>query len=137
MQYLGHLPESDPLFNYLKYEIFPQVNCDAADGIRVFKTRASNDVYFYEDRKTCTRVVGKFFYSPEKNTFEQAQRRLDREFLNNVEVRSYLSGVHYAAKALGRYDAMNCLLVVEYCYGEPLDSVIMRSIINHDHVCIL
>ena len=61
MDYLGHLPESDVLYSYLKNEIFPQLNCDCRDGIRVFRTNGSNAVYIYEDRASCTKVVGKFF----------------------------------------------------------------------------
>lgn len=132
MQYLGHLPESDPIYNYLKQEIFPQISCDCREGIRVFKTNGSNAVYIYEDRATCSKVVGKFFYSERQNDWEVARRRLNREYDNTREFRSYLDGVHYAARALGRNEQLNCLLVVEYCYGEPLDDIILRSINNND-----
>ena len=132
MQYLGHLPESDPLYNYLKNEIFPQISCDCRDGIRVFQTNGSNAVYIYEDRATCNKVVGKFFYSERQRDREAALRRLDREYNNTIEFRSYLDGVHYAARVLGRNEELGCLLVVEYCHGEPLDDIILRSINNHD-----
>ncbi|MBE6379627.1 MAG: aminoglycoside phosphotransferase family protein [Lentisphaerae bacterium] len=134
MQYLGHLPESDPLYNYLKNDIFPQINCDCRDGIRVFRTNGSNAVYIYEDRATCSKVVGKFFYSERQRDRDAACRRLDREYRNTVEFRSYLenSPYHYAARVLGRNDELNSLLVVEYCYGEPLDDIILRSINQSD-----
>ena len=132
MQYLGHLPENDPLYSYLVNDIFPQVNCNCSNGIRVFRAGGSNDVYIYEDRLSCTRVVGKFFYSARQNNWEQSLRRLDREYRNNIEFRSYLDGVHYAARALGRKDELNRLLVVEYCYGEPLDNVILQAITEHN-----
>ncbi len=132
MNYLGHLPQNDPLFEYLKWDIYSRYNCDCSGGIRVFGTNGSNDVYIYEDRNSCIKVVGKFFYSPGRNSWEQAQRRLEREYRNINEFRSYISGVHYAADVLGRNDSLNCLLVVEYCYGEPLDSIIMRSINSGD-----
>jgi tRNA A-37 threonylcarbamoyl transferase component Bud32 len=128
MQYLGHLPENDPLYGYLKHDIFPQLNCNCADGIRVFGTNGSNEVYIYEDRATCNKVVGKFFYSQRQQDWDLAYRRLDREYRNTVEFRSYLDGVHYAAKVLGRNDDLNRLLVVEYCYGVPLDDIILSSI---------
>ena len=133
MQYLGHLPQNDPLFGYLREEIFPQLGCRGEAGIRVFKTFGSNDVYIYEDRESDTKVVGKFFYSPLRNNDrEHAGRLLEREYRNIKLFRSFLSGTHYAAKALGKNDSLNGLLVVEYCYGEPLDSVITRSIKSHD-----
>jgi len=128
LNYLGHLPQSDPLYDYLKNEIFPQINCDCRDGIRVFGTNGSNAVYIYEDRISCSKVVGKFFYSQRQQDWAAAKRRLDREYNNTNEFRSYLDGVHYAARVLGRNEALNCLLVVEYCYGTPLDDIILASI---------
>ena len=128
MEYLGHLPGNDPLFEYLRWDIFPQLGSDCRDGIRVFRTNGSNDVYLYEDRLTNQKVIGKFFYSPRMNDWDGAWRRLDREYHNLNKFRSLLQSPHYVARPLGRNDNLNRLLVVEYCYGEPLDSVIMRSI---------
>lgn len=128
LNYLGRLPQNDPLYNYLKNDIFPQLNCTCSDGIRVFGTNGSNAVYIYEDRITCTKVVGKFFYSDRQQDWDLAWRRLDREYRNTIEFRSYLDGVHYAARVLGRNDDMNRLLVVEYCYGTPLDDIITAAI---------
>ena len=132
MQYLGHLSRHDPLFEYLRWDILPQLGCDGRDGIRVFGTNSSNEVYIYEDRHTNTKLVGKFFYMPEKNNWEHSLRLLDREYRNINLVRNFISYPHYAAKALGRNDSLNRLLVVEYCYGEFLDSVILRSINSCD-----
>ena len=127
-QYAGHLPENDPMFAYLRHEIFPQLGSDCSEGIRVFQTNGSNAVYIYEDRKSCQCVVGKFFYSERNTDWELAQRRLDREYNNIKAFSSYLGENHYVAKILGRNDALNCLLVVEYCTGTPLDRIIHESI---------
>lgn len=131
-EYLGHLPRHDPLYGYLAHEIFPQLGSSAGDGIRVFSTSGSNAVYLYEDRATCARVVGKFFFSNRMHDWETASRRLDREYRNINEFRSLLSWPHYVARPLGRNDSLNRLLVTEYCGGEALDSVISRAIGNHD-----
>lgn len=130
MEYLGHLDANDPLSEYLKWDIFPQIGCSGCDGIRVFSTNGSNEVYIYEDRQTCKKVVGKFYYSRKKDNWEQAGRLLDRECHNTNLFRSFLGEHHYAARILGRNDSLNRLLVVEYCYGEPLDNIIMRCINN-------
>lgn len=131
--YLGRLAEKDPLFEYLKWEIFPQLGCDCRDGIRVFGTNGSNAVYIYEDRQTCRRVVGKFFYCGRNSNWDAAWKKLDREFNNINEFRQYLGEGHYVAKALGRNDDLNRLLVIEYCEGVPLDRIIMRAINENDH----
>lgn len=126
--YLGRLSSSDPLFGYLSREIFPAVGGDAGEGIRVFSTNGSNAVYIYEDRVANTRVVGKFFFSPRMPDWDAALRRLEREYRNISEVRSYVGGRHYAARALGRNDQLNRLLVVEFCRGERLDAAITEAI---------
>lgn len=130
MRYLGHLQTNDPLSEYLKWDIFPQIGCNGSDGIRVFATNGSNEVYVYEDRLTNRKVVGKFFFSQWKNNWEQAGRLLDREYRNINLFRSFLDDTSYVAKILGRNDNLNRLLVVEYCYGTPLDTFIMRCIDN-------
>ncbi len=126
--YLGRLSSSDPLFGYLSREIFPAVGGDAGEGIRVFSTNGSNAVYIYEDRVANTRVVGKFFFSPRMPDWDAALRRLEREYRNIREVRRCLSGRHYAARALGRNDRLDRLLVVEFCSGERLDAAITDAI---------
>ena len=127
-EYLGHLPHSDPMFGYLRNDIFPQLGSDCSEGIRVFATNGSNAVYIYEDRKTCQNVVGKFFYSERNRDRELAWRRLDREYRNICNFRQYLGENHYVAKVLGRNDDLDCLLVVEYCTGTPLDRIILEAI---------
>ena len=132
-EYIGHVDQNDPLYNYMKQEIFPQLGCDCREGIRVFRTNGSNEVYVYEDRASGRKVVGKFFYSSRMKNWDLAWKRLDREYRNLNEFRQYVDQeCHYVAKVLGRNDELNRLLVVEYVFGEPLDSVILRSIHNND-----
>ncbi len=130
--YLGHLSRRDMLYEYLRWEIFPRFGCDCRNGIRVFGTGGSNAVYIYEDRSSCRKVVGKFFYSDRMKDWELAGQRLRREYDNIREFRSYLGGCHYVADALGCNYDLNRLLVVEYCTGTPMDSVIMQAINNRD-----
>ena len=130
--YLGDLPRHDPMFDYLKHTVFPQYGSNCSEGIRVFSTNGSNAVYIYEDRKSCRKVVGKFFYSGGNQNWKDAQKHLDREYCNIRKISTYLREYHYIARVLGRNDSLNCLLVVEYCSGEPLDRIIMRSIGNKD-----
>lgn len=130
--YLGRLSPGDPLFGYLRREIFPQLGCDCRDGIRVFGTNGSNAVYIYEDRASDRKVVGKFFRSRIHPDWEGSLCCLDREYRGIREFRRYRDSCHYVARILGRNDELDRLLVVEYCSGEPLDSIIMRAIGEHD-----
>ena len=136
MQFTGHLSKNDPLYNYLVHDILVQVGADGRNGIRVFNSRSSHAVYIYEDRTSNVKVVGKFFAAG-KNDFEQAKRKMYREFNNLNEIRSYLGKNHYVARPLGCNENLNCLLVTEFCYGEPLDTVILQSIYNRNEKYLL
>lgn len=129
--YLGHLPESDPLFQYLKDEIRPQTGGNPGRlKYRVFRLNGSNDVYLYEEKHTGVRVIGKFFLSAREHDPAAASRRLNREFENLTMMRGlgFQSYPHYIARPLGRNESLNRLLVTEFCGGEQLSSVILRAI---------
>lgn len=126
--YSGHLSCKDRMFEFLKCEIFSAMGCDCHDGIRVFSTNGSNAVYIYEERASNFRVVGKFFRSSRQQDWNLAKKHLERELENIKLFRTYLGKPHYVARPLGRNDELGCLLVVEYCSGESLDSIIIRSI---------
>ena len=134
-QYLGHLPEGDPLHQYLRYEIQPQLAAVPGRTVyRVFRLHASNEVYLYEEKHTRARMVGKFFLNARERNREAAARRLEREFSNLVRMRQYgFTGYpHYVVRPLGRNSFLNELLVEEYCEGELLSSVINRAIRTRD-----
>ncbi|MDD3155699.1 MAG: hypothetical protein PHS41_12615 [Victivallaceae bacterium] len=136
-EYLGHLSRRDPLYEFLKWEIFGQVGGTATDGIRVFRTNGSNAVYLYEDRATSCKVIGKFFRSEQMNCdWPSARRRMEREFANLNTIRQFLTDPHYVARPLGRNADLNCLLVVEHCGGESLDAVINRAIATGDNALL-
>ena len=134
--YLGRLPEHDPLHRYLQHDIQPQINgATGPSTYRVFRLNGSNDVYLYEDRKTGTKVIGKFFLSSGKKDAVKAVSRLTREFDNLCMMRDYgLTGYpHHVVRPLGRHYSMNALLVTEYCEGALLSEVILEVIQNGDH----
>ena len=131
-EYLGHLSKSDRMYDYLQYDIFPGLGCNAPDGIRVFGTNGSNAVYIYEERRSNVKVVGKFFYSQSMRDRREAERHLEREWNNLHHARSVLDGCHYVARPLGRNVELNCLLVTEFCTGTPLEEVINRAIYNKE-----
>lgn len=136
-EFIGYLQENDPLYPYLKQEIFPQINCHCPQGIKVYKTNGSNEVYVYEDAASSQRVVGKFFYSEKMKDWDLAWKRLDREYKNLQNFSSVLDPIyHHVARPLGRNDDLNRLLVVEYCYGEPLEDIILRAINNNDEALL-
>lgn len=135
-KYLGHLPDSDPLHHYLKHEIQPQLTgFFTRPKYRVFRLAGSNDVYLYEEKYSGTQIIGKFFTSQRKQNHEYAIKKLNREFNNLCMMRDYgfTGWPHYIARPLGQNNWLNHLLMVEYCYGEQLSSIILRAIQNNDN----
>jgi hypothetical protein len=130
MNYLGHLPTSDPLYDYLRFDILPQLGVSGTlPDFRVYQIQASNRVFLYKDRRTNTRVIGKYFSSPERPP-EVTCYRMDREFQNLAYLRSlgFTGYPHYVARPLGQNGLLSCLLVVEFCYGTPFNDFIVRAI---------
>ena len=131
MKYLGHLSKNDPLHGYLRCDILPQlgVNGDSPD-FRVYMIQASNHVYLYEDRRSGTLVVGKFFFGISDRSPEAAFHHMEREFNNLQHLRSigFAGYPHYIARPLGRNADLNCVLIEEFCHGIPLDYFIIKAI---------
>jgi len=133
MDYLGRLPQSDPLYSYLQYDILPQL---AAGGsmpdFRVYRLRASNHVYLYKDRRTGTRIVGKFFGGMPGRSGDRSFQLMEREFQNLHYLRSlgFAGYPHYVARPLGCNAFLDCLLVEEFCYGTALNDYIVRAALN-------
>jgi aminoglycoside phosphotransferase (APT) family kinase protein len=133
MKYLGHLPRSDWLYDYLRYDILPQMGVSGAvPDFRVYTIKASNRVYLYKDRRTNTRVIGKFFSGVGSRPHEVSCQRMEREYRNLVYLRSlgFTGYPHYVARPLGRKVSLNCLLVMEYCYGRSLNDFIVNAILH-------
>jgi len=129
--YLGRLSESDPLHDYLKYNIQPQINGSSGKAnYRVFRLNGSNDVYLYENRRSGAKVVGKFFLSSRKPDPEKAVTHLVREFDSLRRMRDCgLEGYpHHVVRPLGRNVSLNALLVTEYCEGELFSELILSVI---------
>ncbi|MDR3088596.1 MAG: aminoglycoside phosphotransferase family protein [Desulfobulbaceae bacterium] len=133
-KYLGHLPESDPLYSYLQYEIQPQLTGFLPRPVyRVFRLNASNAVYLYEERHGGSRMIGKFFQVEGRDS-ATAARKLGREEHNLHLMRGLglTAPPHYIARPLGRNEALNKLLVIEFCQGELLSALIRRAIREDD-----
>ncbi len=133
--YLGRLPESDSLHGYLKNDIQPRISgSSGCANYRVFRLNGSNDVYLYEDRCSGAKVVGKFFRSSRKRDPEKAVAHLTREFDSLCRMRDCgLAGYpHHVVRPLGRNDALNALLVTEYCEGELFSELILSVIKRGD-----
>jgi len=131
MTYFGHLPKSDPLYGYMRYDILPRMGVyGTIPDFRVYTINASNHVYLYKDCHSHAHVIGKFFGGNSGRSHESAFRRMQREFNNIKHLRSlgFTGYPHYIARPLGCNAYLNCVLVEEFCYGTSLTDFILKSI---------
>lgn len=131
MNYLGRLPKNDPFYGYLLYDILPQLGFQGAPpDFRVYTIPASNHVYLYEDPRSQTRLIGKFFFDIADRSPDTAFNYMAREFRNLNHLRSIgLTGYpHYIARPFGYNANLNHVLVEEFCYGVPLTDFINKAI---------
>jgi aminoglycoside phosphotransferase (APT) family kinase protein len=131
LNYLGHLPKSDPLYEYLRCEILPQLGSHVTDPVfKVYGIPASNHVYAYEETDGRVRVIGKFFGDVSGRSLQRGEHLMKREFnnLNHLRSLGFNGYPHYVARPLGYNGSLNCVLVEEYCYGTPLDDFIVKAI---------
>lgn len=135
MKYLGYLQKNDPLYDFMQKEIQPKLNLYGNLDYRVFRLHASNNVFMYEETRSLKRLIGKFYYHGPGTNRTTAHETMEHEFFNLKFMRSRGfngSGFHYIARPLGKSPDLNDLLMEECCYGEPLSSIIIRSIQNGD-----
>jgi Phosphotransferase enzyme family len=131
MNYIGRLPKNDPMYGYLRHDILSQLGVNGAcPDFRVYRMPASNHVYLYEDRRSGTRVIGKFFGGVSGRSPEAAFHHMEREFNNLIHLRNIgLTGYpHYVARPLGYNASLDHVLVEEFCYGAPFSDFIVRAI---------
>jgi aminoglycoside phosphotransferase (APT) family kinase protein len=117
VQYLGHLPDHDPLRYYLQAEILPQLGYgDAHAAFRVFRLGERDSVYLYEERHSGLRVVGKFFAPTYQPGDAASQWRMEREYENLRRLRDHgLDGYpHHVIRPLGRNAWLSSVLVEEH-----------------------
>jgi hypothetical protein len=131
MNYLGYLQKQDPLFEFLRHEIFPMTGArKKPNRFKVYSVLSSNHVYVYEDPASLTRVVGKFYGNVPGRHSGSARGLMEREFNNIVYLRGmgFTGYPHYVVRPLGQNADLNCLLAEEFCYGAPFHNFIIGAI---------
>lgn len=99
----------------------------------MFQLNGSNAVYLYEERHDNRKVIGKFFLSEHEHDRRHRRTAAGARIRQPCGERPRLyRRPHYIARPLGRNSWLNELLVVEYCEGELLSSIISRAIGTRD-----
>ncbi|HPA15206.1 MAG TPA: phosphotransferase [Desulfobacterales bacterium] len=131
MRFVGRLSRKDPLYEYLRDEILPQLNIrEVKPDFKVFRLPASNHVYLYKDRNSLVRVIGKFFGEIPNRSHESAFYRMNQEYNNLQYLRSlgFTGYPHSIARPLGHTAHLNFALIEEFCCGTPLHDFLIKAI---------
>ncbi|MGN1078881.1 MAG: phosphotransferase [Alphaproteobacteria bacterium] len=134
--YLGYLQTEDPLYDYLKYDIQPQLTGFYDDpAYCVYRLNGSNAVYLYEEKNTGAKIIGKYFYSEREKNRQTAAGHLEKEYdrLETMRGFGFDRPPFYVARPLGKNPDLGELLTVECCEGELLSSVISRAIFEKNN----
>lgn len=131
IQYMGRLPQEDPLEGYLRFEIAPQLGLHGpSSGFRVFQFLYARDVYLYEEVGSAIRVVGKFFPPGRRLQHGLVRPPTETEFRNLTHL--HRLGLNHppfrVARPLGYNPWLNHALILEHFDGQPLDEVILLAI---------
>jgi hypothetical protein len=127
--YVGHLQTDDPLHGWLSDHILPRIGVNARPAdFRVFCLKETK-VYRYEESRTRTRVVGKFFASG-RHRGPLAMNRMQQEFENLHVLRGYglATWPHQVVRPLGTNVSLNGVLVEEHCGGASLGDFVHGAI---------
>lgn len=128
-EYLGHLSKDDPLHGWLSHDVLPRMGVNAQSShFRVFCLKEAK-VYRYEESRTGTQVVGKFFVNGH-NDGPVAMDRMRQEFENLQVLRGYglAAYPHQVVRPLGTNGSLNSMLVEEFCGGSTLSAYINAAI---------
>lgn len=128
--YVGHLNYHDPLYGYLRDEIYPQVDTSCkGSGFRVFQPANSRHVYAYQEVDSGLCVIAKF-HPPKPQPAGVPVRTGETEYRNLLFVRSLglETAPYYVVRPLG-YNPQICnALVMEYLEGDLLGKVISDAV---------
>lgn len=116
------------MFGFLSRIVRDQLGVrESRPAFRVFRLRASNEVYAYEEKHTRARVIGKFY-----GHGEHAASIAHHEFEGMQRLRGYdlVGSPHHVVQPLAVDPGLNCVLVTEFYAGEQFSQAIRRS--THD-----
>lgn len=129
-QYIGSLSPLDPLSEYIREHIAPQLGVEGAGAVfRVFQFSHAQSVYLYEEKKSGASFIGKFHKTPKNETPEL--NPAENEYRNLIHLRSlgFDAAPYYVVRPLGCAPHINNFLATEHLRGESLDAALQAATI--------
>jgi hypothetical protein len=126
--YLGTLDYSDPLYEVLLTQVFPDVREPIFHVNRISHRR----VFKYTEEKSQIAIVGKFFRIDDIK--QEWVLRIKGEYDNLHTIRRYGfdEHPHYVVRPISKEESIGLALVEEFIYGKDLDHYLKRAIYRGD-----
>jgi len=128
-EYIGYLSKHDPLFEYIREHIGPQLGVDPKRAVyRVSQFSHAQSVYLYEEKYSGAAFIGKF-HKPAKHPSWELNPA-ENEYRNLVYLRGlgFDAPPHLVVRPLGCAPECNNFLATELVRGESLDSLLLAAI---------
>jgi thiamine kinase-like enzyme len=126
-RYVGHLAGRDPLHDVLCVIIRDRMGVsEPQPAFRVFRLSGSNEVYAYEEKRSGTKIICKF-YGPNFGSARQEYAGL--ETLRRYDL---VGSPHHVIRPLGLSQDINGMLALEYYAGEEFSHAITRATQHQD-----
>ena len=126
--YLGTLDYSDPLYEILLTQVFPDVREPVFHVDRISHRR----VFKYTEEKSRIAIVGKFFRLDDVK--QERVLRIKGEYDNLHTIRRYGFNAHpnFVVRPISREESIGLALVEEFIQGKDLDYYLKKAIYRGD-----
>jgi aminoglycoside phosphotransferase (APT) family kinase protein len=133
--YMGYVARHDPLYEFLGGIIHDRLGVrEARPAYRVFRLTGSNEVYAYEEKRTGTKIICKFYGARFGRDRDKAgcMARQEYEGLETLRRYNLVGSPHHVIRPLGVNRDINGVLAVEYYAGEEFSHAIKRATEHRD-----
>ena len=131
MAHRKKIEAKEPVYVHLKNTVLPRLGIEMSqpdfERICLSKTKS---IYIYQERKSCSFVVGKFFGSRSDEFGNDPRKSLDQEYQNlkNIRKKGLNNPPHRVVRPISKSKRINCVMMEEFIRGHDLDYYIARAV---------
>jgi aminoglycoside phosphotransferase (APT) family kinase protein len=133
--YVGYVAGHDPLYDFLSRIIRDGMGVrETQPAFRVFRLSGSNEVYAYEEKRSGTKIICKFYGTRFRADRDKAEWMARQEYEGLETLRRYnlIGSPHHVIRPLGVSRDINGVLAVEYYSGEEFSHAIRHATEQRD-----
>lgn len=124
------------LYEHLNHVVLPEMGIETkSPDFYASRLNPDKDVYLFEEEKSCSRFVGKFFGFRLQLTEIEQKKSLATEFTNlsNTREKGLFDFPNRIVRPLSKDEQSHCLLVEDFVRGHDLDYYIAKAAHEGQH----